>query len=120
MENGGKRRSSDWHIQGWAAILLAPILIPIAIIAGFFSKPIQRTPAEVEGFIRDFIEGTGGEWDWDDFTSVSIANPELESIRQDADLIVLPVTPEGEEELRRLLARAGKIKTAWLDAGQPG
>lgn len=31
--------------------------------------------------IRDFIDGTGGEWDWDDFTSCPTSYPELDAVR---------------------------------------
>ena len=31
--------------------------------------------------IRDFLEGTGGAWDWDDFTSVPTGYPELDAVR---------------------------------------
>lgn len=119
MESGRKRpRNGDWHISGWPAVLLIPILFPVAIVAGLFSKPKKRTPAEVAGFIRDFIDGTGGEWDWDDFTSVRLANPELEAIRRDAGMVALPVTSEGQRQLKELLRRAEILKTAWLEAGQ--
>jgi hypothetical protein len=36
----------------------------------------KRTAAEVATYLRDFIDGTGDEWDWDDFESVPIADPE--------------------------------------------
>lgn len=99
--------------------MLAPLILPIAIVAGLFSKPKKRSPAEVAGFIRDFLEDRGGEWDWDDFTSVPLADPELEAIRRDADLIALPVSEGGREQLKALLARAEILKTEWLKAGQP-
>jgi hypothetical protein len=71
----------------WLAIValgLLAIVIVAAILAGLFSRPIQRTPAEVARFLRDFIEGTGGDMDWDEFESVPIADPELERIRREA------------------------------------
>jgi hypothetical protein len=30
---------------------------------------IQRTKSEVADYIEQFLNGTGGKWDWDDFTS---------------------------------------------------
>jgi hypothetical protein len=27
--------------------------------------------------LRDFIGGTGGKWDWDDFTSIPLGFPDL-------------------------------------------
>ena len=120
MKIGQNRpRSSGWHVSGWVAIVLAPLVLPLALLASIFSKPAKRTPAEVAGFIRDFIEGTGSDWDWDDFTSVRLADPKLEEIRRHADMIALPVTPEGRRELEALLMRADALKSAWIDAGQP-
>jgi hypothetical protein len=105
------KRSDDWHVSGWPAVLLAPIAIPIVLLINVavnilgLKKTRDRTVAEVAGFIRDFIEGTGGEWDWDDFVSVPITNPELEKIRAEADSVMLPVDDDGFEKLKGLLKR---------------
>ncbi len=66
----------------------------------------DRTVAEVVKYLRDFMEDTGGEWDWDDFTSPHIKDPRLEAIREEANAIYLPITPEGRKKLAALLARA--------------
>jgi hypothetical protein len=44
-------------------------------------RSIQRTKPEVAGIIEQFLDGTGGEWDWDDFCSFSIADSYLDSVR---------------------------------------
>ena len=44
----------------------------------------DRSAAQVATFIREFIEGVAGDWDWDDFESVPITDPELDRIRKDA------------------------------------
>lgn len=31
--------------------------------------------------ILDFLEGTGGQWDWDDFTSIPLGFSDLETIQ---------------------------------------
>jgi hypothetical protein len=31
--------------------------------------------------IRNFLEGTGGKWDWDDFTSIPTGFPDLEAVQ---------------------------------------
>jgi hypothetical protein len=36
----------------------------------------------VAKFLEDFVNGTGGKWDWDDFISSPIADPELDKIRK--------------------------------------
>lgn len=102
------KRSTGWHISGWPAVLLTPIAILAALLAAPFARTrsTDRTPGEVAGYIRDFIEGTGGEWDWDDFISVPIADPALDAIRLGAGAVPLPVTSEGLNQLRQLLARA--------------
>ena len=101
-------RSSDWHITGWKAFALLPIAVPVILFLKLFGigKNKERSAEEVAGFIRDFIEGTGGDWDWDDFISVPIKDPKLETIRDEATMVELPVTATGLEELKRLLERA--------------
>ncbi len=32
--------------------------------------------------MRDFLEGTGGDWDWDDFISLPLGYPDLEEIQR--------------------------------------
>ena len=61
---------------------------------------------EVAGFLRDAAGGTGSEWDWDDFISIPLADPNLESIRQRASSVELPVTDEGRLTLQALLREA--------------
>jgi hypothetical protein len=102
------KRSSDWHITGWKAFALLPLAIPVALLLKIFNvgQSKERSPEEVAGFIRDFFEDSGGEWDWDDFTSVTIKSPELDSIRDQACMIDLPLSPAGIDKLKELLAKA--------------
>jgi len=104
-------RGNDWHIAGWKAILLAPIALPLAILIQLLplKKTHDRTPEEVAGFLRDFAEHPGGEWDWDDFTSVPITDPRLEAIRREADSIPLPIDQEGMQKLHELIDRAEQV-----------
>jgi hypothetical protein len=37
---------------------------------------------ELANLIKAFIDGTSGEWDWDDFTSVRQSDPDVEQARQ--------------------------------------
>jgi hypothetical protein len=100
------RRARYPVISGWPAVLLAPFLVPIALLAQLLPgrKTIDRTPDDVVGFIEDFLEGTGGEWDWDEFESVPITDPLLEEIRNRA------TTPG--VELSDVLAEARQIASA--------
>lgn len=56
--------------------------------------------------IRAFLAGQGGKWDWDDFTSCSLRNPQLDSIRRRASEVDLPLDEEGTAVLQNLLAEA--------------
>ncbi len=100
------QRTSGNAITGWAAVLLLPILFPIGLIAQLLpgKKTVDRTPEEVAGFIGDFLDGTGGTWDWDEFECVPITDPRLDAIRQKA-VGAGPPNPN-LEELRRLASEA--------------
>ncbi len=58
---------------------------------------VQRTKLEVADIIERFLNGTGGEWDWDDFTSFGITDAYLDSVRiQCAELnLTYPPTTKG-------------------------
>ena len=45
------------------------------------ARMVRRTNLEVADIIEAFVEETGREWDWDDFCSLRIENPELDAIR---------------------------------------
>ena len=42
---------------------------------------MKRTPDEVARIVEEFLDGTGGKWDWDDFCSIKIDGQELDHIR---------------------------------------
>ena len=98
------RRSPQWHVSGWPAILLTPFLLPVAILVQLLplKKTRDRSVTEVIGFLTNFLHKTGGEWDWDDFTSIPITEPGLEAIRVQAASIRLPLDAEGYAKLREL------------------
>lgn len=89
-----------------AAIVFIPIAIVLKLVTMPFERPITRTPAEVARYLRDFLDGSGGEWDFDDFSSVPIADPRLDTIRERASRFNGPKSVEGLTELRALLAEA--------------
>jgi hypothetical protein len=105
-------RSPVWHVSGWPAVLLAPIVLSVAIFLQLlsFKKTRDRSPAEVVKFLTDFLHHTGGEWDWDDFTTIPITNPGLDAIRAEAARITLPVDADGYSRLRDLRERAVNIE----------
>jgi hypothetical protein len=90
-------------------MLLAPLVIPVILLIKLAQRvlglktSVDLTAQDVESYLRDFLEGTGGDWNWDDFTSIPITDPTLEGIREEAACVPLPVDEEGEVTLRRLL-----------------
>ena len=43
---------------------------------------IERSPEEVGSIIRQFLDGTGGKWDWDDFISTPLRDSRLDEVRR--------------------------------------
>lgn len=48
---------------------------------------MRMSPEEVALAIRSFVDGTAGQWDWDDFTSIPIRDRKLNDIRKYASAI---------------------------------
>ena len=84
-----------------------PFMVLASLLAGLFAPKARRTADEVARYLRQFIEGTGGEWGWDDFESVPIADAGLEDIRQRAVLAGPPDT--NVSTLKLLLAEAESL-----------
>jgi len=61
--------------------------------------------------IRAFLDGSGGAWDWDDFTSCSLADDRLDSIRRQALRVELPLGSDGRTALVSLAEHAERIIT---------
>ena len=104
------------HISGWPAVLLAPIAIPIILLIKIAERfgvkaTADLTAANVASYLDDFLNRRGGDWDWDDFTSIKITDPALDEIRMDALYVDLPLDAAGEAMLRELLERARQLDT---------
>lgn len=85
-------------------------------LALLFKRPQKISTTEVALYLYEFIEGFGSAFDWDDFTSVPIVNPQLESIRKKANQVNLPVDDEGLATLRLLLSEVESLnETEVLD-----
>jgi len=59
--------------------------------------------------IRAFLDGSGGQWDWDDFTSAALRSARLDDIRRRARAVRLPLDADGETALRRLIDEAEQL-----------
>jgi hypothetical protein len=72
---------------------------------------IRRTRAEVADIIERFLDNSSGPWDWDDFTSISIEDADLERIRlfcvgaRDDNAPIGQYCDEAGLELRRKFVR---------------
>ncbi|NML10532.1 hypothetical protein HHL08_10275 [Sphingobium sp. AR-3-1] len=65
-----------------AAIAILPVFLIVKPVMVPFEKPRTLSPEEVIGYLRGFLEGTDGPWDWDNFTTQPVANPRLDDIRE--------------------------------------
>ena len=75
-------------------------------------KMLSRT--EIADTIDAFVGGTGDNWDWDDFVSVPLNDPELDEVRKEAasipdrfpsDRSNMYCSSEGLQELLRISKR---------------
>jgi hypothetical protein len=74
-------------------------------------KSQQENAAYAARTIRSFLDETCGPYDWDDFTSCSLRDPEVDNIRLAASSVDLPVDADGERELLALADEADRLAT---------
>ncbi len=70
----------------------------------------QRDAIYVARTIRAFLDDSGGDWDWDDFTSCSVRDPQLDNIRKRAAAVELPVGREERAILEGLAEEAEQLR----------
>jgi hypothetical protein len=74
---------------GWV-VAIAPVIALTSLLV-LVSLPLQRLMAwragprmsrgQLASVLESLAEGTAGPWDWDDFLSVPIGDPDLDRIR---------------------------------------
>lgn len=69
-------------------------------------KDQQEKAAYAARTIRTFLDETCGPYDWDDFTSCSLRDSAVDSIRLRGSSVDLPVDADGERELLALANEA--------------
>ena len=112
-------RHNQWHfaLTGWR-VLFIPLAFVVAVVAALFVRILglknsaDLTSDDVADYLQNFIDGRGGDWDWDDFTSIPISDPALEAIRQEAEMVRLPIDEAGVSKLGNLLVRARALRDA--------
>lgn len=75
-------------------------------------KRRQEEAAYAARTIRAFLDGSGENWDWDDFTSCSLSNVEVDYLRRRAASVELPVDDDGRAELLALDGEADLLAGA--------
>lgn len=72
-------------------------------------KDRQQEAAYASRTILTFLDGSCGEYDWDDFTSCPLSDPAVERIRRSALAVDLPVDVEGQSILITLANEADRL-----------
>ena len=70
---------SVWIIIG--LVVASAVTLLLLIVALPQRKPHHLTKEEVAKEIESFLRGTGGAFDWDEFCTFTLADPELDEIR---------------------------------------
>ena len=108
-----------FHLQLYPPKFLDWTIVPFGIIVLVFllaALPIKRkrkvTPEEFADELEKHLLGTEGKWDWDDVTSVAIADDRLELIRRGLPKFDRLSDEKDREELRALIAalRRGEVQ----------
>ena len=79
------------------------VAIAVAILLGaYIKRRVDAVPdpsrEDIAKTITEFIEGTGGEYDWDNFTTYPLKDPNLEKIRRDCDEVCVRFPPRTKTE----------------------
>ncbi|MDF2602938.1 hypothetical protein [Sphingomonas sp.] len=101
------------NVLGFAVLVVVmPLFLVAKLLIMPFERPMKRSPQEVAQYLRGFLNETGGDWDWDDFISIAIADPILEDIRARAANLDLPMADTDTQPLKALVAEAEALAAA--------
>jgi hypothetical protein len=98
------------HNLAWLVVVPFGIIVLVFLIAAL---PIKRkvTPDQFADELERHLLGTGGPWDWDDTTSVTIADERLERIRCELSKFDSLTQEKDKDELKAIIAalRRGEL-----------
>jgi hypothetical protein len=98
------------HNLAWLVVVPFGIIVLALFIAAL---PIKRkvTPELFADELERHLLGTGGPWDWDDTTSVAIADERLERIRYELSKFDSLTQEKDKDELKAIIAalRRGEL-----------
>lgn len=99
--------------DGLAVAIIAVVFFFLVIRPNLIKTPSRKQEALYAArSIRKFLDGSGGVWDWDDFTSLSLADPTVDAIRRRAAAVILPVGDNEKPALAALADEAERVASA--------
>jgi len=95
----------------WLLVGVPAGLIVLWAALGKWGPRRKVTPAQFADELEQHLLGTGGKWDWDDTTSIAIADENLDKLRCKLSKFDLLALPERRDELAGIIAalRRGEI-----------
>lgn len=99
-----------WH-SAWSALLVPVGVILLLWASAIFGKKRTVTPKQLANELERHLLGTEGKWDWDDTTSIAIADERLERIRWDLPKFDSLSEEKDKAELKAIIAalRSGSV-----------
>ncbi len=91
------------HDSGWLVTIPSAIVTIALIVAAL---PIRRkvSPEQWASELEPHLLGTDGPWDWDDATSVALADPRLEALRGKLSRFDAIASEEQQREFANIIA----------------
>jgi hypothetical protein len=112
--------ASVLHNLAWLVVVPVGIILLAFFIAAL---PIKRkvTPEQFADELETHLLGTGGPWDWDDTTSVAIADPRLEEVRSRLGPNLASLShEEDKDQLRAIIAALRRGELPEMSVSPPG
>lgn len=99
------------HNLAWLLVVPFGIIVLAFFIAALLPRKRKVTPQQFADELEKHLLGTEGEWDWDDVTSVAIADDRLELIRWGLPKFDCLSDEKEREEFRSLIdaLRRGEV-----------
>jgi hypothetical protein len=96
----------DWWIVGGVIGLLL-----LCGVSGIWGTGRKVTPQEFADELEHHLLGTGGVWDWDDTTSIRLADERLARLQGKLPKFDVLALPERRDELKQIIAalRRGEV-----------
>lgn len=103
-----------YFLQNLVWLFVVPFGIIVLVLFFNAALPIKRkvTPEQFADELESHLLGTGGPWDWDDTTSIRIADERLERIRWELPKFDSLAREEDKTELKEIIEslRRGELR----------